>query len=56
MEEKRDAYDTLNDDVKKKPLNYMKRKNKKEDIILNPALMYLPEDAVYEKKHDNVKK
>lgn len=54
---KRDAYDTLNDDVKKKAIElYEKEKIKKEDIILNPALMYLPEDAVYEKKHDNVKK
>lgn len=54
---KRDAYDTLNDDVKKKAIElYEKEKNKKEDIILNPAVMYLPEDAVYEKKHDNVKK
>lgn len=54
---KRDAYDTLNDDVKKKAIElYEKEKIKKEDIILNPALMYLPENAVYEKKHDNVKK
>lgn len=54
---KRDAYDTLNDDVKKKAIElYEKEKNKKEDIILNPAVMYLPENAVYEKKHDNVKK
>lgn len=54
---KRDAYDTLNDEVKKKAIElYEKEKIKKEDIILNPALMYLPEDAVYEKKHDNVKK
>jgi len=54
---KRDAYDTLNDDVKEKATKlYEKEKIKKEDIILNPAVMYLPEDAVYEKKHDNVKK
>ena len=56
---KRAAYDGLDDDLKKKADKlYEEKLNKKEksDIILNPAVMYLPEDAGYEKIYDNVKK
>lgn len=56
---KRAAYDGLDDDLKKKADKlYEEKLNKKEksDIILNPAVMYLPEDAGYEKTYENVKK
>lgn len=56
---KRAAYDGLDEDLKKKADKlYEEKLNKKEksDIILNPAVMYLPEDAGYEKTYENVKK
>ncbi len=57
--EKRVAYDGLDDDLKEKADKLYEEelnKNEKSDIILNPAVMYLPEDAGYEKIYDNVKK
>lgn len=57
--EKRVAYDGLDDDLKEKTDKLYEEelnKNEKSDIILNPAVMYLPEDAGYEKIYDNVKK
>lgn len=57
--EKRVAYDGLDDDLKEKADKLYEEelnKNEKSDIILNPAVMYLPEDAGYEKICDNVKK
>lgn len=55
--EKRAAYDLLDENVKEKALKlYEEQIKENEDIILNPAVMYLPEDAGYEKTHENVKK
>lgn len=57
--EKRAAYDGLDDDLKEKADKLYEEelnKNEKSDIILNPAVMYLPEDAGYKKIYDNVKK
>lgn len=55
--EKRAAYDLLDENVKEKALKlYEKEIKESEDIILNPAVMYLPEDAGYKKTHENVKK
>lgn len=57
--EKRAAYDGLDDDLKEKADKLYEEelnKNEKSDIILNPAVMYLPEDAGYEKIYENVKK
>lgn len=56
--EKREAFDKLNDKGKETASKkYVEIKEKvKGDVILNPDIKHLPEDASYVMTHDNVKK